>query len=108
MPAKGNQVALIGNTRFQETRTLLLEAISRSRKGGFCLGVKLVRGAYMEKERKLAVKEGRPDPVQDCWEDTNDKLRHLLPPLGSLFASNCIFSLVCAYLSFPSGACFFT
>ncbi|KAF3853547.1 hypothetical protein F7725_014235 [Dissostichus mawsoni] len=32
------------------------------RDGGFCLGVKLVRGAYMDKERKLAEKQGRPTP----------------------------------------------
>ena len=39
------------------------------------LGVKLVRGAYMDKERKLAKAEGRPDPVHNCWEDTNDRWR---------------------------------
>lgn len=27
----------------------------------------------MDKERKLAEKEGRPDPIHKCWEDTNDR-----------------------------------
>lgn len=56
----------------KESRSLLLEALALSQKEGFCLGVKLVRGAYMDKERKLAQKEGRASPIHDCWEDTND------------------------------------
>ncbi|KAI4807834.1 hypothetical protein KUCAC02_027616 [Chaenocephalus aceratus] len=56
----------------KESRSLLLEALRLSETEGFCLGVKLVRGAYMDKERKLAEKQGRPDPVHKCWEDTND------------------------------------
>ncbi|XP_034717057.1 hydroxyproline dehydrogenase isoform X1 [Etheostoma cragini] len=56
----------------KESRSLVLEALHLSNNEGFCLGVKLVRGAYMDKERKLAEKEGRPDPVHQCWEDTND------------------------------------
>ncbi|KAM3591673.1 uncharacterized protein V6R79_005726 [Siganus canaliculatus] len=56
----------------KESRSLLLEALQLSKNEGFCLGVKLVRGAYMDKERKLADKEGRPDPIHRCWEDTND------------------------------------
>ncbi|XP_072312718.1 hydroxyproline dehydrogenase [Eucyclogobius newberryi] len=56
----------------KESRYLIQEAISLSKKEGFCLGVKLVRGAYMDKERKLAQKEGRHDPIHNSWEDTND------------------------------------
>ncbi|XP_068439305.1 hydroxyproline dehydrogenase [Clinocottus analis] len=56
----------------KESRSLLLEALRLSKDEGFCLGVKLVRGAYMDKERKLAEKEGRLDPVHQSWEDTND------------------------------------
>ncbi|KAJ0060604.1 hypothetical protein NL108_016579, partial [Boleophthalmus pectinirostris] len=56
----------------KESRSLIQEAISLSKKEGFCLGVKLVRGAYMDKERKLAQKEGRQDPIHNSWENTND------------------------------------
>ena len=33
-------------------------------------GAKLVRGAYMEREREWAAEHGRPDPVNDTYEDT--------------------------------------
>lgn len=56
----------------KESRSLLLEALRLSKNEGFCLGVKLVRGAYMDKERKLAEKEGRVDPIHKSWNDTND------------------------------------
>lgn len=51
----------------------MLEALRLSQDQGFCLGVKLVRGAYMDKERMLAEKEGRQDPIHTSWEDTNDR-----------------------------------
>uniref|UniRef100_H2ZZB8 Proline dehydrogenase n=1 Tax=Latimeria chalumnae TaxID=7897 RepID=H2ZZB8_LATCH len=38
---------------------------------GFCFGVKLVRGAYMDKEQKRAREEGYKDPIQESWEATN-------------------------------------
>lgn len=63
----------IPSASVQKSRSLLLEALRVSNDEGFGLGVKLVRGAYMDKERKLAEKEGRPDPVHRCWEDTNDR-----------------------------------
>ncbi|XP_063871433.1 hydroxyproline dehydrogenase-like [Scylla paramamosain] len=33
-------------------------------------GAKLVRGAYMERERAWAAEQGHPDPVNDTYEDT--------------------------------------
>ena len=45
-------------------------------------GAKIVRGAYMEKERKLAAKMNYPDPVNDTYEDTgkmyDSVISHLL------------------------------
>ncbi|MEQ2298226.1 hypothetical protein AMECASPLE_003100 [Ameca splendens] len=55
----------------KEAMSLLLEALNLSQAEGFCLGVKLVRGAYMDKERKLSEKEGRVDPIHPSWEETN-------------------------------------
>ncbi len=42
----------------------LQDAITAARRDGYHLGVKLVRGAYMEKERAHAMAEGRPSPIQ--------------------------------------------
>lgn len=68
MPVSSSPVCV-----FQESRSLLLGALHLAQKEGFCLGVKLVRGAYMDKERKLAEQEGRLDPIHRGWEDTNDR-----------------------------------
>ena len=41
------------------------------RSHGACFGLKLVRGAYMEKERSMAAKQGYPEPVHATFEDTS-------------------------------------
>ncbi|KAF6734776.1 putative proline dehydrogenase 2 [Oryzias melastigma] len=72
----------------KESRSLLLEALSLSKREGFCLGVKLVRGAYMDKERKLAEKEGRLDPIHQSWEDTNDSYNGCLDVMLRTISQN--------------------
>ncbi|MCB9232673.1 MAG: proline dehydrogenase family protein [Bacteroidia bacterium] len=42
----------------------LKELIEKARQGGFILGVKTVRGAYLEKERERAAEKGYKDPIQ--------------------------------------------
>jgi proline dehydrogenase len=61
------QKAIIYNT-FQMYRhdrlEYLKESILAAKKNGYHLGAKLVRGAYMEKERKRADEQNYPSPVQ--------------------------------------------
>ena len=45
--------------------------LETARKEGYYLGVKLVRGAYMEKERDRAEEKGYPDPIQPTKADTD-------------------------------------
>jgi proline dehydrogenase len=42
----------------------LKKALDRARQKKYFLGAKLVRGAYMEKERERAMEKGYPDPIQ--------------------------------------------
>ena len=67
-------------------RTGTLEKIKRNMKtakdNGYHYGVKLVRGAYMEKERERAQNNGYPSPIQPTKELTdkefNDSLKYTI------------------------------
>jgi proline dehydrogenase len=77
MMAKFNkQRAIVFNT-YQLYRHDRLEVIKRDYenavKGNYYLGGKLVRGAYMEKERRLAGAKGQPSPINPTKE-ASDKL----------------------------------
>ena len=59
--------ALVFNTvqLYRHDRLAYLKALTKkAQSSGFRLGVKLVRGAYMEKERKRAAAKGYEDPIQ--------------------------------------------
>lgn len=62
-----SQRAIVYNT-YQMYRTAALPnlraALERAEAGGYFFGAKLVRGAYMEKERRRASERGYADPIQ--------------------------------------------
>jgi len=66
----------------------LKELHKRSKKEGFCLGIKIVRGAYMEKERERAEEKGYPSPICKSKEETdyyfNETLKYILNNLNDI------------------------
>jgi proline dehydrogenase len=68
MMAKYNSTKAIVYNTIQLYRHDRLEFLKKShqlaQKGNYFLGVKLVRGAYMEKERNRAAEKGYTDPIQ--------------------------------------------
>jgi len=66
--------AIVYNT-IQLYRTDRLEFLKKShqaaRRSGYILGMKLVRGAYMEKERVRAAEKGYPSPIHKDHASTN-------------------------------------
>jgi proline dehydrogenase len=66
--------AMVYNT-FQLYRTDRLDYLRRSlevaERNGYFLGAKLVRGAYMEKERERAKRKGHPSPIHRTKTDTD-------------------------------------
>ena len=66
----------------------LKKEIEQSKKDGIQYGVKLVRGAYMEKERARAHEKGYPSPIQPdkatCDKDYNLALEFLLTEINHM------------------------
>jgi len=75
MMAKYNQKRAIVYNTIQLYRWDRLEFIKTSKEkaeqGAFLLGLKLVRGAYMEKERDRALEKGYRSPIQDSKTETD-------------------------------------
>jgi proline dehydrogenase len=68
------QKAIVYNTLQMYRRDrldFLKELIDKARKDNIKVGVKFVRGAYMEKERELAKQLGYPDPIHPNKEATD-------------------------------------
>jgi len=59
-----------------------IQSHEAARERGFVLGAKIVRGAYMEKERKRAAEKGYPSPIQPSKEatdrDYNEALKYAI------------------------------
>lgn len=73
--------AIVYNTLqlYRHDRLAFMKAeIELARKEGWSIGLKLVRGAYMEKERERALEKGYPSPIQPnkaaCDRDFNAAL----------------------------------
>lgn len=68
------QKAIVYNT-FQLYRKdrlgFLKDTIAKAKAEGYHMGAKLVRGAYMEKERKRAAEKNYPSPIQDTKENSD-------------------------------------
>lgn len=86
-----NTVQLYRHDRLHFLKQCYEAALER----GFLLGVKLVRGAYMEKERKRASEMGYPSPIQPdknaSDRDYNDAVRFCidhLEEIGLIVASH--------------------
>ncbi len=66
----------------------LKELYKRAKEKGFKIGMKLVRGAYMEKERERAEKMGYEDPIWETKELTdknfNDTLTYMMEHLDDM------------------------
>uniref|UniRef100_A0A8C0IV30 Proline dehydrogenase n=1 Tax=Chelonoidis abingdonii TaxID=106734 RepID=A0A8C0IV30_CHEAB len=60
--------------------------VALAERRGFCFGVKLVRGAYLEQERRLERQGGYPDPLHPTWEATNHSYQRCLDLLLELVA----------------------
>ncbi len=75
MMMKFNKEGLIVYNTYQMYRHDKLADIKAdyliAKEAGFILGVKMVRGAYMEKERKRALEMGYPSPIQPDKESTD-------------------------------------
>ncbi len=76
MMEKYNQETVIVYNTIQLYRKDRLQFLKESRRAateaGYFLGVKLVRGAYMEKERDAAAELGYESPIHDTKKDTDD------------------------------------
>ena len=75
--------------------SFLKQSYDAAKERGFLLGVKLVRGAYMEKERARAAEKGYPSPIQPNKEasdrDYNEGVKYCierLEQIGLIVASH--------------------
>ena len=74
MEKYNRQKAVVFNTAqlYRHDRLEYLKsAVEKARSKGLRYGIKLVRGAYMEKERERALKMNYPSPINSTKEDTD-------------------------------------
>ena len=80
--------------KLQDLRDDHQEALTK----GYLLGAKIVRGAYMEKERKRAEDKGYPSPIQNTKEDTdrdyNEAIRYCVQHYEKIASCNASHNVV--------------
>jgi proline dehydrogenase len=80
MMARYNNVKATVYNTFQMYRHDRLDFLkishNKAKMGGYVLGAKLVRGAYMEKERKRAVELNYPTPINPDKQSSDDLFNH--------------------------------
>jgi len=66
----------------KRTETLIPMEVACAQEYGYNLGIKLIRGAYMNEERELAEAQGYESPIWDTLEEThkcyNDNMQHII------------------------------
>ena len=67
LPLIWNTLQLYRNDRL----AFLKQSHEKAKNGNYILAVKLVRGAYLEKERERAAQMGYPSPIHETKEDTD-------------------------------------
>lgn len=76
MMKRYNRERVVVYNTFQMYRTdqlkYLMNSYNQAKKEGYMLGAKLVRGAYMEKERERAARMGYPSPIHPTKDATDD------------------------------------
>jgi proline dehydrogenase len=78
---KAGEKTIVYNTNqmYRKASYGILERhLQEARKGGFTIGAKLVRGAYMEKESKRAAEKGYEDPINPSKQSTDDEYNKAL------------------------------
>lgn len=78
---------------YRKDRQAFLEAsLEHALEHGYLCAVKLVRGAYMEKERARAASLGYPDPIHASLEDThrayNQALEYCIQHISDIYVCN--------------------
>ena len=81
----------------QDAETSLRLDLALARKSGFCFGVKLVRGAYMEQEREKAGEKGYASPIWPGKEETDANYHRLLRWLISEVEPNRLHMMVASH-----------
>jgi proline dehydrogenase len=92
MDKYNKQKAIVFNTLqlYRHDRLAFLKtSIAAAKERNFIMGAKIVRGAYMEKERKRAEEKGYESPIQSSKEnsdkDYNEALTHCIENINNTF-----------------------